>query len=154
MNKVLHLAKRFIRSLDRYELSQHEIDSVIATLTPREFELWSQMSLIDKKHSVVVRRRFLNLMPSAELGAVRASLLHDVGKIKSNLGVLARVVATVIGSRGERFSLYHDHESIGAQMLREIDSEEITCRLVSCAIGKDEGLLSKYIVALRSADDI
>ena len=154
MNKVLHLAKRFISSLDRRELSQHEIDSVIATLAPREFELWSQMSLIDKKHSVVVRRRFLNLMPSAELGAVRASLLHDVGKVKSNLGVLPRVVATVIGSRGKRFSLYHDHESIGAQMLREIGSEEMTCRLVSGAIGKDEGLLSKYIVALRSADDI
>jgi hypothetical protein len=39
-------------------------------------------------------------------------------------------------------------------MLREIGSEEVTCRLVSGAIGKDEGLLSKYIVALRSADDI
>ena len=154
MNKVLHLAKRFISSLDRHELSQHEIDSVTTTLTANEFELWSQMSLIDKKHSVVVRSRFLNLVPSAELGAVRASLLHDVGKIKSNLSLLARVVATVIGSRGERFSLYHDHESIGAQMLREIGSEEVTCRLVSGAIGKDEGLLSKYIVALRSADDI
>jgi 3,4-dihydroxy 2-butanone 4-phosphate synthase/GTP cyclohydrolase II len=43
---------------------------------------------------------------------------------------------------------------VGAQMLREIGSEEVTCRLVSGAIGKDEGLLSKYIVALRSADDI
>ena len=39
-------------------------------------------------------------------------------------------------------------------MLREIGSEEMTYRLVSGAIGKDEGLLSKYIVALRSADDI
>jgi len=154
MSKGLHLAKRFISSLDRRELSQNEIDSVTATLTSKEFELWSQMSLLDKKHSVVVRRRFLNLMPSAELGAVRASLLHDVGKIKSNLSVLARVVATVIGSRGERFSLYHDHESIGAQMLREIGSEEMTCQLVSGAIGNDEGLLSKYIAALRSADDI
>lgn len=154
MNKVLHLSKRFISSLDRHELSQYDIDSVITTLTPKEFELWSQMSLIDKKHSVVVRRRFLNIVPSAELGAVRASILHDVGKIKSNLSVVARVVATIIGSRGARFSLYHDHEAIGAQMLREIGSEEMTCRLVSGAIGKDEGLLSKYIVALRSADDI
>lgn len=154
MNKISHLAKRFVSALDQRKMSQQEIESVRVVLLPPEFELWSQMSLIDKKHSVVVRRRFLNIVPSAELGAVRASILHDVGKIKSNLSVVARVVATVVGSRGARFSLYHDHEAIGAQMLREIGSEEMTCRLVSGAIGKDEGLLSKYIVALRSADDI
>lgn len=154
MNKISHLAKRFVSALDQRKMSQQGIESVRVVLLPPEFELWSQMSLIDKKHSVVVRRRFLNIVPSAELGAVRASILHDVGKIKSNLSVVARVVATVVGSRGARFSLYHDHEAIGAQMLREIGSEEMTCRLVSGAIGKDEGLLSKYIVALRSADDI
>lgn len=154
MNNISHLVKRFVSALDQREISQHEIKSVRDALSSREFELWSKMSLIDKKHSVVVMQRFLKVMPDAESVAVRASLLHDVGKIKSNLSVVARVVATVVGSRGARFSLYHDHEAIGAQMLREIGSEEMTCRLVSGAIGKDEGLLSKYIVALRSADDI
>ena len=154
MNNISHLVKRFVSALDQREISQHEIKSVRDALSSREFELWSTMPLIDKKHSVVVMQRFLKVMPDAESLAVRASLLHDVGKIKSNLSVVTRVVATVVGSRGARFSLYHDHEAIGAQMLREIGSEEMTCRLVSGAIGKDEGLLSKYIVALRSADDI
>ncbi|MFM7494077.1 MAG: hypothetical protein ACKO2A_09240, partial [Acidimicrobiaceae bacterium] len=114
--------KRFATSLDRRDLSQFAIDSARAVLAPREFELWSQMSLSDKKHSITVHRRFSDLMPNAEIAAVRASLLHDVGKTKSNLGVLSRVVATILGSKGKRFSQYHDHEAIGAQMLREIGS--------------------------------
>jgi hypothetical protein len=93
-------------------------------------------------------------MPSAEIAAVRASLLHDVGKTKSNLGVLSRVVATILGSKGKRFSQYHDHEALGAQMLREIGSEETTWRLVAGSISDDDINLAKYIAALRSADDI
>ena len=134
MTKLVHLVKRFATSLDRRDLSQFEIDSARAVLTPREFELWSQMSLSDKKHSLTVHRRFSDLMPNAEIAAVRASLLHDVGKTKSNLGVLSRVVATIIGSKGKRFSQYHDHEALGAQMLREIGSEETTCQLVAGSI--------------------
>ncbi|MDP5088201.1 MAG: hypothetical protein NWP41_05855, partial [Ilumatobacteraceae bacterium] len=93
--------KRFVISLDRRDLSEFDIDSARAVLAPREFELWSQMSLPDKKHSLTVHRRFLDLMPNAEIAAVRASMLHDVGKTKSNLGVLSRVIATILGSRGE-----------------------------------------------------
>ena len=154
MTKLVHLVKRFATSLDRRDLSQFEIDSARAVLTPREFELWFQMSLSDKKHSLTVHRRFSDLMPNAEIAAVRASLLHDVGKTKSNLGVLSRVVATIIGSRGKRFSQYHDHEALGAQMLREIGSEETTCQLVAGLISDDDSSLAKYIAALRSADDI
>ncbi|MFM7649832.1 MAG: hypothetical protein ACKO6O_02390 [Acidimicrobiaceae bacterium] len=80
MTKFVHLVKRFATSLDRRDLSQFEIDSARAVLAPREFELWSQMSLSDKKHSLTVYQRFLNLMPMAEPAAVRASLLHDVGR--------------------------------------------------------------------------
>jgi hypothetical protein len=154
MTKVVHLVKRFVISLDRRDLSEFDIDSARAVLAPREFELWSQMSLPDKKHSLTVHSRFLDLMPNAEIAAVRASLLHDVGKTKSNLGVLSRVIATILGSRGKRFSQYHDHEAIGAQMLREIGSEETTCRLVAGSVSDDDSSLAKYIVALQSADDI
>ena len=154
MSNVLHLVKRFVGALDRRELSQHEIKSVSAILLPREFELWSTMPLIDKKHSVVVMRRFLKVMPLAESAAVRASLLHDVGKTKVNLGVAMRVLATVAGSRGVRLSLYHDHEAIGGQMLRQIGSDETTWRLVAGEIGDDESRLLQVVKALRAADEI
>lgn len=154
MTQLLHLVKRFFTSLDRREHSQVEIDSARVVLTPSEFELWSQMSLSDRRHSLIVRKRFLDLMPNAEIAAVRASLLHDVGKTKSNLGVVSRVFATILGRAGERFSQYHDHEAIGARMLREIGSEETTVRLVAGSLDGDDGDLAKYLMALRSADEI
>ncbi len=154
MSNVFHLAKRFVGALDQRKISQHEIKSVRDALSSREFELWSTMPLIDKKHSVVVMRRFVDRLPNAEVAAVRASLLHDVGKTKANLGVAMRVLATVAGSRGVRFSLYHDHEAIGGQMLRQIGSDETTWRLVAGEIGDDESRLLQIVKALRAADEI
>ncbi len=149
MNNLLHLAKRFVLALDRRELSQSSLDSARDVLLPREFEIWSNMPLIDKRHSVLVMRRFLDRLPNAEVTAVRASLLHDVGKTKSNLGVCGRVAATIVGSRGERFSSYHDHETIGARILREIGSDETTWRLV---VG--ESVNPEILHALHEADNI
>ena len=149
MSNLSHLAKRFVLALDRRKLSQSMIDKVRDLLLSREFELWSNMPLIDQKHSVLVMRRFLDRLPNAELVAVRASLLHDVGKTKSNLSVRGRVAATIIGSRGERFSSYHDHETIGAQILREIGSDETTWRLV---VG--ESANPEILQALHEADNI
>ena len=149
MNNLLHLAKRFVLALDRRELSKSSLDSARDVLLPREFEIWSNMPLIDQKHSVLVMRRFLDRVPNAEVAAVRASLLHDVGKTKSNLGVCGRVAATIVGSRGERFSSYHDHETIGAAKLREIGSDETTWRLV---VG--ESANPEILQALHEADSI
>ena len=149
MSNLSHLAKRFVLALDRRKLSQSMIDKVRDLLLPREFELWLNMPLIDQKHSVLVMRRFLDRLPNAELVAVRASLLHDVGKTKSNLSVCGRVAATIIGSRGERFSSYYDHETIGAQILREIGSDETTWRLV---VG--ESANPEILQALHEADNI
>ncbi len=149
MSNLLHLTKRFVLALDRRELSQSNFDSVRDLLLPREFELWLNMPMIDQKHSLLVMRRFLDRLPNAEVAAVRASLLHDVGKTKSNLGVCGRVIATIVGRRGERFSMYHDHETIGAKILREIGSDETTWRLV---VG--ESANPEILQALHEADDI
>ena len=149
MSNLLHLTKRFVLALDRRELSQSNFDSVRDLLLPREFELWLNMPMIDQKHSLLVMRRFLGRLPNAEVAAVRASLLHDVGKTKSNLGVCGRVTATIVGRRGERFSMYHDHETIGAKILREIGSDETTWRLV---VG--ESANPEILQALHEADDI
>ena len=149
MSNLLHLTKRFVLALDRRELSQSNFDSVRELLLPREFELWLNMPLIDQKHSLLVMRRFVDRLPNAGVAAVRASLLHDVGKTKSNLGVCGRVIATIVGRRGERFSMYHDHETIGAKILREIGSDETTWRLV---VG--ESANPEILQALHEADDI
>jgi len=104
-------------------------------LNPGETALWRSMSNADRRHSVVVARRFVE--PGVEPGVepsraeVAGALLHDVGKVASNLGTWGRVSATLIGGRGRRFRAYRDHESIGAEMCRAAGSHETTVELVA-----------------------
>ena len=105
---------------------------------------------MDQRHSIAVLRRFLSLRPSATRPEMRAALLHDIGKLQSNLGVLGRVVATLIGPRGERFTAYHDHERIGSEMLQNINSDLVTIRLVA---GSDQSDIAGALSALRVADN-
>jgi predicted methyltransferase len=85
--------------------------------------------------------------PPAKRTEQAAALLHDVGKTVSGLGWFMRIIATIVGSRGLTFSLYHDHENIGAQMLQGI-SEQRTIDLVGGAVD------DVVMVALRNADNI
>jgi putative nucleotidyltransferase with HDIG domain len=85
--------------------------------------------------------------------ALRAGLLHDVGKLESNLSVFARVLATIVGERGSRFAKYHAHEKIGAQMLRQAGSDEETWQLVAGEVS-DSPQLQTVLAALQQADEI
>jgi hypothetical protein len=74
-------------------------------------------------------------------------LLHDVGKNVSDLGFLSRVVATVVGPRGQRFASYHNHEKLGADLIQSI-SDPRTVALVGGIADDDVAML------LQAADDI
>ncbi len=128
----------------------HEIERqwVQSVLSPSEFDAWNNMMVQDRRHSVMVGRRFVMYRPTATQGEIAGALLHDVGKSVARLGSFARVIATLIGPRTNRFRQYHDHEIIGATMLRSIDSDELTISMVE---GSCEGELRQ---ALSSADDI
>jgi hypothetical protein len=58
-------------------------------------------------------------------------LLHDVGKIECGLGTWGRVAATLVGRRGRRFTLYHDHERIGADLAKAAGSEPDTVDMIA-----------------------
>jgi hypothetical protein len=153
MTSAVHLAKRFFGALGRAPIGESQIALVQATLLDSEFALWSAMMSIDKKHSIKVMSRFMQIYPQATATQVRASLLHDVGKLESNLSVFARVLATIVGERGSRFAKYHAHEKIGAQMLRQAGSDEETWQLVAGEVS-DSPQLRTVLAALRQADDI
>lgn len=55
------------------------------------------MALSDQRHSLVVAQRFVTLKPDAQRDHIAAALLHDVGKVESDLGIAMRVIATLIG---------------------------------------------------------
>jgi len=145
-----HLVSRFFGAISGAQPSLEDLTEVESLLLDSEFQLWQKLPMMDQRHSIAVMRRFLSLRPSATRPEIRAALLHDIGKIQSNLGVLGRVVATLVGRRGERFTAYHDHEKIGSEMLRNIDSDSVTIRLVA---GSDLLDVAGALSDLREADN-
>lgn len=144
----LHLVRRFLGSVTARSLTRAEQETIRQTLLPGEQQLFARLSRADQRHALQVLQRFNLRMPTATVEARRAALLHDIGKVGLQLGVLARVLATIVGPRTRRFADYHAHESRGAAMLERAGSSQATVNLVR-GVG-DAGVLA----ALRSADDI
>lgn len=145
---IAHLTKRFFSSLARSEVIEAELNMVRSTLSASECELWLQFSRADRRHSVLVATRFIAMRPVASRNEIAGVLLHDIGKIRSNLSTLQRVVATVVGPRTRRFALYHQHEEIGADMLRQVGSHSEVIAIVNQTCNED------VAVAFRGADNI
>jgi hypothetical protein len=148
VSKISHLAKRFVLNLVPSQVHEIERQWVQSILSQDEFALWNKMMAQDRRHSVMVGRRFVKHRPAALQTEIAGALLHDVGKSAAHLGTLARVLATLVGPRTSRFRQYHDHEMISATMLRSIGSNELTISMV-------EGSCSEELKkALSRADDI
>lgn len=147
MDSIIHLAKRAWSSIDNRPVSGHVVERAERLLRHEEFELWWAMAPRDQAHSMAVLDRFLETIPWAKREEQAAALLHDVGKNVSRLNWPMRVIATVVGARGKRFTAYHDHEALGVEMLKDV-SEQRTINLISGEAKDDIAL------ALRAADQI
>jgi len=111
-----------------------------------EADLWASMAVADRRHAIIVARRFLARRPAATRAEVAAALLHDVGKVEAGLGVIGRVAATIVGPRTARFRSYHDHEAIGAHLASGAGSDTVTIALIH---GRGPAAAD-----LRAADDV
>lgn len=131
MTKLGHLTRRFLGSLSRLAPASGDVEWAIAQLLPGEAALWKRMPVQDRRHSIVVARRFADFVADATRAEMAGALLHDVGKSRSELGTFGRVAATIIGPRTKRFRVYHDHEALGLEMLRSAGSEPATCALIA-----------------------
>jgi putative nucleotidyltransferase with HDIG domain len=147
---ISHLARRFVGSLSRRPPDASDLDWVRSWLNDPEFTLWRTLAPADQRHAIVVARRFADLAPQASPPEMAAALLHDIGKLESGLGTAARVMATLVGPRTDRFRLYHEHEQLGAEMLRALGSDPVTVSLVASAPDAPRDAL----IALRAADQI
>jgi hypothetical protein len=148
LSKIAHLTKRFVLSLVPSQVQEIERQWVQSVLSPSEFDVWNNMMVQDRRHSVLVGRRFVKHRPTAMQSEIAGALLHDVGKSVARLGTFGRVIATLVGPRTNRFRQYHDHEQIGATMLRSIGSDELTISMV------DGSCVGELRQALNRADDI
>jgi len=143
-----HLVKRFLTSLSRRTLSVEQLAWVRKHLLEDEFSLWTKMTVSDQRHSLVVAQRFVTLKPSAQRDHVAAALLHDVGKVESDLGVMMRVIATLVGPRTNRLRAYHDHETIGIDLCVKAHSTTETLRVLRA------DLTDEIAAMIRRADNI
>jgi hypothetical protein len=126
-----HLALRFFGSLSTKPPEPSEEAWAEGQLLPGELALWRRMTNQDRRHSAKVARRFVVARPQATRAEIAGALLHDVGKIECGLGTFGRVAASVLGRRGRRFSLYHDHERIGSELAEAAGSEPETVDLIA-----------------------
>lgn len=130
MTSVVHLARRFLTSLSRQPPPAADTAWAIKYLLPAEAELWQRMTVQDRRHSILVARRFVEFARHANRAEVAGALLHDVGKLASGLGTFSRVLATLVGPRTDRFQKYHEHERLGAELLVTAGSPSVTTELV------------------------
>jgi hypothetical protein len=147
-----HLIRRFVTSLSRRMPPAIDVAWVNEKLLENEFELWCRMKPHDQRHSVEVARRFSELHPTFSRDEVAAALLHDIGKVESELGIMGRVVATIAGPKGEKFRRYHDHELIGLNLCREAGSSDETLRLLDWS--NESSRNDPIVHLLRQADQI
>ena len=151
--RVVHLAKRFVGMMSRRPIADEDLRWVSSVLLDGESELWHALPVADRRHSLLVAERLVEALNRACSEATRdeiaAALLHDVGKTASDLGIIERVVATLVGPRTRRFRLYHAHEQIGAEILAAAGSSARTISLID-GTSPDR----RVVEALRRADDI
>jgi hypothetical protein len=88
---------------------------------------------------------------------VRAALLHDVGKRKSNLGVVARSLTSLLAKLGipvrGSWRLYLEHGAEGAEELARLGAEPLVVEFtLRHHDGRPAGFPIEEWQALKSAD--
>ena len=147
-----HLVRRFFTSISKRPPEAKDIAWVNKNLLDGEFALWSRLKSYDQRHSIDVARRFADLHPTFTRDQVAAAMLHDIGKVESELGVLGRVIATIVGPHGTKFRNYHNHELIGLNLCRNAGSSVETLRLLDWSAETSRNDL--IVKILRQADQI
>ena len=130
-----HLTARFLKSLRSRPLSPSEQAEAASLLRSSEAVFFWGLGALDQRHSLDACRIVAEHSPGRR-DLIRAALLHDVGKRHSDLGIPARVVASLLALARlplpERFTRYLRHPDLGAADLNGVGAEEI---VVSYAAG-------------------
>ena len=124
---LIHLIRRFFQSIVDRGPERAEEAWLLDLLSTAEAALYTQMSAADRSHAL----RSARCPALVDHAQQVAAALHDVGKIQAGLGTMTRVAATLVGAiipgrlRG-RWADYLDHPRLGAALLRDAGSAELT----------------------------
>lgn len=120
LGRLPHLVRRFFGFLVAPPLGPVD-QAFVGRHLGREpaFLFWDQQ-VSDQRHAVDMARRVSATLPGDQ-GAIRAALLHDVGKRHSALGALGRSLATLLDGfslpMSARMRAYGLHGPLGADDL-------------------------------------
>jgi len=125
---LAHLASRFFDYLRARPLNEQHVSELGSWLTVGQLELFLDQTPRDQAHgyaagSIVVANGV------SDIEAVRAALLHDVGKRHAGLGVFGRSFASLlIKSRmplTRAMRTYRDHGDVGSTELAAVGSSPL-----------------------------
>ena len=108
----------------------------------------------DQRHAFEVQAR---IQDSAQ--CVEAALLHDIGKTESGLGAVARSLATLwrgvgLPTKG-RWKSYLDHGLLGADMLAELEADDLAVAFTRFHPGSPPGEIDRAVwQLLEDADNV
>jgi hypothetical protein len=138
------LAKRLIDAFQPASLTTAEQTWVRSLLTQEEFGLWSKLSPYDQRHGVrvaqAVHRRLAATQYAGDSRWLSVAIMHDIGKLESNLAMHERMLATLAGrtvslstasrwassAHGltRRVGKYLNHGALGSEMIRSVRGRE------------------------------
>ncbi|MCP3992854.1 MAG: HD domain-containing protein [Actinomycetia bacterium] len=135
-----HLARRFIDSLWPGPPATLDETWAQSYLSDGEQTIWHRMSNPDRRHAIHVARTVVDAFGGeVDDQVVVAALLHDCGKVVSQLGTMSRVGATLLwaviddsrasrwldapSTLGRRLAQYRRHPQLGAVLLAAVDSD-------------------------------
>jgi hypothetical protein len=150
-----HLVRRFFGVLASRPLEPRAQDYVNSVLPPKQAALFWEQDPVDQRHAYDVAQRVRSRIDD-DAAAIRAALLHDVGKRHSRLGPVSRSLATVLDGCGlpipTDWRRYRDHGDLGAADLEAIGADELAVAFARGA--KPGGNISADVwQVLREADD-
>lgn len=123
-----HLIRRFFGSLGARRPSPADQLFVADHLQGAALGLFEEQQVVDQAHALRCAVRVAAMRPDRE-DLIQAALLHDVGKRHSRLGVMARVVASLLVRMRlpvtTRMQAYLDHGRLGAIELADLGLPEV-----------------------------
>jgi hypothetical protein len=170
------LAARAIVASRRFRTTPEDVTWAASVLTASERALWDRLPPYEQDHAAQVARRVQRRLASTGHADddrwVAAALLHDVGKLESDLSRLGRVAGTLAsrfvsvatarrwarsatGFR-RRIGAYLIHGEIGAKLIRDAGGREEIARWAEVHQGdrdvRTAGLPSAVVDALIASD--
>ena len=157
LQRLPHLVRRFFTVIAAKRPGPAAQGVLAELLSEDEARLFYLQQPADQAHAVRVADRVGSTRPGDRI-AVRAALLHDVGKAHSRLGAFGRTVATVLAMTGRHpsgdMAAYLDHGRLGAEDLAVIGCDAFVVEFARRHPGPaPEGADTERWAALLVADD-